>query len=324
MKQDIPWQELHRYFENRANKRDILLAEKWRDSIPVNAEIFKQLQKYFKENRSLPTDFNPDVAKALAKVSTEIYFSPKGKTVKFFPVLLKVASVILIFIGIWWLMNQYIASRQDSNYITVTTTDSTQIEVTLPDSSHIWLNSSSTIKYPKKFGKARDVNLEGEAYFEIAHDTKHPFIVNTSNTQTKVLGTKFDIRSYISEKQDVLIVTDGKVSFGGIEKEQQLFIIGQVGAFSVLTGELSKTENTNPNFLAWQTHQFYFNDNSLESVFKALSEVYCFKYNFEINSLKDRRLTARFSKRPLDEIIKTIAVSSDISVVLQNGIYLIK
>src|SRR5690606_38098125 len=75
-----------------------------------------------------------------------------------------------------------------------------QYQITLPDGTHVWLNAASTLSYPTEFsGAVREVTLVGEAYFEVVKDETKPFIVQTANQQTEVLGTSFNINAYDNE-----------------------------------------------------------------------------------------------------------------------------
>lgn len=82
----------------------------------------------------------------------------------------------------------------------------------LPDSSEIWLNAGTAIKYPEKFSKAqRLVYLDGEAYFSVRKDAAKPFIVETSQLSVKVLGTQFNVKAYADDELVTTTLTSGKV-----------------------------------------------------------------------------------------------------------------
>lgn len=88
-----------------------------------------------------------------------------------------------------------------------------RMEVVLGDGSKVWLNSDTRFSYPEKFkGKKRQVRLDGEAYFEVTHNANQPFIVSTSKLDIKVLGTSFNVRSYINDKTISTTLVTGKVS----------------------------------------------------------------------------------------------------------------
>jgi Fe2+-dicitrate sensor, membrane component len=318
---DIPWQILEKYFASETNELENQQVEKWIDSAAENEMIFDQLQRYYKTSGSLPIEFIPDTEAALKKVSKET--GAKSKILRLSSIWWKVAAVLLVAVSTWW----FVFDHQEKNTplaMAELKADADALSVVLSDGSHIWLNAHSSIKYPKKFGNTRNIYLDGEAYFEVAHDSKHPFIVHTPKTQTRVLGTKFNVRSYSSEKQIVVTVSEGKVGFGSAANSQVILLPNQKGAFDRQTGNVTKMENNDSNFMAWKTLEFSFDGETLAEVFKTLAEAYHFSYKFDSPDLKTRIVTANFSKRPLDEIMQTISLSANVQVSLQNGTYYIK
>ena len=149
-------------------------------------------------------------------------------------------------------------------------------------------------------------------------------MVYAGSTQTRVLGTKFDIRSYQSEQQIAVTVSEGKVGFSTFKNKQETITPGQKGTFDKHYESVVKTDNDNQNYMAWKTKEFYFDNQPLETVFQTLGEVYHFKYRFNTQNLKKRMLTANFNHRPLDEIIQTISLSAEVRISIQNGIYSIE
>ena len=320
MVHDIPWKILERYFVNETNDSENQQINEWLVSASENAMILEQLRHYYQTYNSLPIEFIPDAKVGLEKISQKTI--SKTKRIRVSNLWWKVAAVLLIGFCSWWLVHEP-AIKQTTEFSAILKTDTTVTTITLSDGSHVWLNAHSSIKYPEKFDNTREVFLEGEAYFEIAHDSAHPFVVRTSNTQTRVLGTKFDIRSYASENHTTLTVTEGKVGFGNVAK-QVILTINQKADFNKLSGNVSKVENDNCNFMSWKTLDFNFDRQPLETVFKTLSEVYHFNYQFDTPSLKMRILTANFHHRPLSEIMQAISLSADAQVFMKNGKYSIK
>jgi ferric-dicitrate binding protein FerR (iron transport regulator) len=122
---------------------------------------------------------------------------------------LKYAAVIVITVGLTWFGKDIFtgkssgrsadASDGDKNVIAVSF--GSKSKVTLPDGSTVNLNSGSTLTYPSKFSRtSRNVYVEGEAFFDVQKDPKHPFYVKTRDIVIKVLGTKFNVKSYSDEK----------------------------------------------------------------------------------------------------------------------------
>jgi ferric-dicitrate binding protein FerR (iron transport regulator) len=122
------------------------------------------------------------------------------------------ASVVLaVCIGLLWHNNSK-PVRPQSN--TVVTKPGERKIINLVDGSVIWLGSGSSVTYPVAFvGTTREISFEGEAFFDIAKDKHHPFIVHTGTTSTRVLGTTFNISSFKSHKEIVVALVTGKVSF---------------------------------------------------------------------------------------------------------------
>ena len=318
MEQDIPWQLLEKHFANNTEELENKLVKQWINGSSDNMLIYEQLQQYYRTTSSLPIEFFPDTQVALKKTSQRI--SQKSRRIPMIGFCGKVAAVFVIGFFGWWLINKQMV-HQPASISSIIKADSMVTTVILPDSSHIWLNAHSSIKYPTKFGNTREVILEGEAYFEIAHDPKHPFVVHTAKTQTRVLGTKFDIRSYPYEKQIRVTVAEGKVGFGTLPNQQVLLTHNQKVIFDKLSGNIIKKENDNANFMAWKTLEFHFDNQPLEVVFQTLAEAYRFNYQFTTSGLKKRVLTASFKHRPIDEILQTISLSADLNVSIKNHVY---
>lgn len=304
---DIPWQLLEKYFANETNPLENQKVKEWIDSASENAMIYEQLQEHFNTSGSLPIEFIPDKKAALVRIHEKLNIKPR--MIQLSHLWWKVAAVLLIGLGCWLFVYEK-EERQLTEIPSVLETDSTVTSIILSDGSQIWLNAHSSIKYPKKFGDIREVNLEGEAYFEIAHDSRHPFVVNSAGTRTQVLGTKFNIRSYTFERQVNITVSEGKVDFGSDDNKQVLLTINQTGTFDKFNSNVTKAENNNYNFMSWKTLEFQFDNQPLEIVFNTLTDAYHFNFQFDTPDIKNRMLTANFNHRPLEEIIQTISLSA--------------
>jgi transmembrane sensor len=335
MKNDIPWQLLEKYFAKTRLKAGFNSAQppttddqeklinEWLASATENTMILEQLQLYFQATGELPIDFVPDSKVALNKIFGKISNSSKPKTTRITISSLwwKAAAVLLIAICGWWLVNNNF-KKQSPMLTSVIMTKGSLDSIVLSDGSRIWLNAGSEIKYPEKFSSKREITLTGEAYFEIAHDQNHPFIIHSGSTQTQVLGTKFTIRSFPSENLASVIVTEGKVSFGA--SQHVILTHGKKGTYDKQSGQTLASDNDNPNFMAWKTKEFNFDGQPLKSVFKSLAEVYHFKYRFENANMQERKLTAKFTQRPLDEIIQSIAIAANVNILSKSNSFIIK
>lgn len=155
---------------------------------------------------------------------------------------------------------------------TLSTTNGQQYRVRLPDSTEVWLNAGSTLKYPVSFMslKERRVKLSGEAYLEVAKDKSHPFIVETSQQEVKVLGTHFNIMAYSNESITSTTLLEGSVHVirNGSER-----ILKPGQQFRVSGSGLSVTEVNVDEAIAWKNGYFIFNED-LRSIMNKISRWY--------------------------------------------------
>jgi ferric-dicitrate binding protein FerR (iron transport regulator) len=155
----------------------------------------------------------------------------------------------------------------------------------LADGSKVWLNAASSLRYPTSFtGKERTVELQGEGYFEIAHDATKPFRVQVNGTTVEVLGTHFNINAYNDEPQLKTTLLEGKVKIenGGVVRflkpGQQAVVEGE--------GKLALVNDADvEEAVAWKNGKFIFNGNDIHSVMRQLSRWYTItvQYNGQIS-----------------------------------------
>ena len=129
------------------------------------------------------------------------------------------AAVLVLAIGLGWVLTRSesdtkpITASQLSAWVNRTNTDTKPLTLLLTDGSVVTLEPGSRLRYPRQFmGKQRAVTLNGEAFFEVAHNPKQPFVVTTADFMTTVLGTSFRVRSSSSQQSAFVIVRSGKVS----------------------------------------------------------------------------------------------------------------
>ncbi|WP_426582657.1 FecR domain-containing protein [Mucilaginibacter sp. R-33] len=160
----------------------------------------------------------------------------------------------------------------ESIYNAIETPRGGQYQVVLPDGTQVWLNAASSLKYPASFtGTDREVELSGEAYFEVAKDKAHPFRVKTGKETVEVLGTHFNINSYADEPTLKTTLLEGSVKITTASKQQ----IIKPGEQAVLSNnQLNVQEADIEEVLAWKNGLFVFNDEPLESIMRKVARWY--------------------------------------------------
>lgn len=172
--------------------------------------------------------------------------------------------------------------KADKAYNKVETPKGGQYQVYLPDGTKVWLNAASSLRFPSAFKglKERLVELDGEAYFEVAHNRKQPFIVKTAKQEITVLGTHFNISSYTDEEMVKTTLLQGAVLINRLKNtpsegvEGKDFVVLKPGQQCILGKAFHVSEADVEMAVSWKDGNFMFNNLDLQSIMKQLSRWY--------------------------------------------------
>jgi transmembrane sensor len=232
----------------------------------------------------------------------------------------RIAAAVLVIAGaslaVWRAGTPRTRRDADANAMTeVATLRGQRATLRLPDGTRVVLGMASRLRYARAFGvTSRDVFLDGDAYFEAAHDSAHPFAVHTSTSVVRDIGTKFGVRSYENSPSTEVIVAEGAVSFAPLTGEplvlhaNDLVRVERDGRSTTLVHDVSTAE-----YLAWTEGRLVFQDTPLRDVIAELGRW----YDRDLLQLADtsvgsRRLTASFTNESLPIVIDRIALSLDL------------
>lgn len=161
-------------------------------------------------------------------------------------------------------------------------------QLILEDGTKVWLNAGSHMAFPTKFDqKKREVFLEGEAYFEVAHNKSRPFCVNTNEISIKVLGTKFNISAYQSDHLTETVLIEGKVSVSersalGLFNEETILSPHQKASYNKEKQTISVRDEPDVEFvIAWTEGWFKFSKQSLNEVLNKLQRYYNVQFVYD-------------------------------------------
>lgn len=195
--------------------------------------------------------------------------------------------------------------------IVLTTDDHQQREITLNDGTVVYLNKNSSLVISEVYATdKREVYLEGEAYFEVAHNAELPFIIQTDYSEVEVLGTSFNVKSG-SELVEVAVL-EGRVAFKDSREGKDDQVILQKGEYAYLDLERNqiKTENFGvENYLAWKNRELHFDQLTMENVCVQIDRFYDVSCDFENETIKERKLTANVPNDDFENILSVIASS---------------
>lgn len=221
---------------------------------------------------------------------------------------LKIAAILVVLFGLWFVAAKQFTTPQ--NNVLSFKSGNQSVEKILPDGTKILLSKNSKISYPKSFeGNTREIILTGEGFFDVYHDSAHPFIIHTQGTNIRVLGTSFNVRAYTAQVQ--VFVKTGTVQFS--KKNTQVILTkGQKGEIlanvdTIIKSEIETVEKENIS-------SFVFNKISLDEVSKALSQRFGKKIKFSQDKIKNCKLTATFENEKLENIIAVIAETFNLKI----------
>lgn len=170
----------------------------------------------------------------------------------------------------------------------LTTPNGGQYQVTLPDGTKVWLNAASSLRYPTAFdGTTREVELEGEAYFDVAHDTKRAFKVLSRGQEIEVLGTEFNISAYPDENSTYTTLVEGHVRLTDLSAQKSVTLSPQEQGVMTDAGVFKQHVDVAP-FIAWKEGYFYFDNTSLADMMKMMVRWYDIDVVYKNNRPDDR------------------------------------
>ena len=207
----------------------------------------------------------------------------------------------------------------DLGNLTLQTPKGGTYQITLPDGTEVWLNASSTLRYPQRFAKnERVVDIEGEGYFAVKKDKQRPFKVRTAKQELVVLGTAFNISAYPDETATETTLVEGAVKVASLaSKTTRELQPGQQARLSVngLTVHAVDTEE----FTAWKNGYFVFNDATIYSILKKFERWYDIEIDEEIK-LTDDLFTGKIPRNAsLKSALKIVGNTSGISFQLTGN-----
>ena len=183
-----------------------------------------------------------------------------------------------------------------------------EYQVELSDGTRIWVNSASEISFPSYFaGNVREVTLAGEAYFEVARDSRRPFYVNIGDARVQVLGTAFNVSAYRDERTTEVALLNGKVSFDATDGKHVLSP-GEIAALDKAQGITEVREGDVASIIAWKEGRFYFEDMRMEDLALKLSRWYGVDFAFDSEAARELRFSGGMVKyRPLNYVLEMIS-----------------
>ena len=196
-------------------------------------------------------------------------------------------------------------------YNTLTIPRGGEYQLKLEDGTNVWLNAETELRFPVAFGDSeRRIFLKGEAYFDVIHNEKQPFVVNTHRFDVRVLGTCFNVKSYSSDEVVSVDVESGKVQVDLPEAMMRLKAKEQV-LINTVSGEYNKRHEER-GVAVWQKRGLRFNSTPICDVAKELERMYNCRITFTQGQEFNNLISGEHDNKSLEAVLQSIGYTSGI------------
>lgn len=334
------------YLTNEINSDDLILFYQWINGDKKNREHFNNIRNTWILSEVKPdAEFNPDTSFAkLNKIIKAQAIPEKGNhKIRIFRWYHVAAAGFLLFI-----LGSLMTTLTDrKSQISQSDRDSTEIfipygsksKITLSDGSEVWINAGSSIKYSNSYNKEnREIDLRGEAFFDVKTDRSRPFTVKTSRMIVKAAGTKFNLKSYPDENTesailvegtiDVEVINEGRKSESYRLKPNEKLVIHSEGALLTNMSETSPPQavKVKPGpfkvdftkevrtelYTSWKDNRWVIEGEPLETLVPVLERRYNLKFRFADEEAKAYKFSGTIQNETIEQILEALTMTAPV------------
>lgn len=305
---------LVRYFAGAVNDEERSAVEAWVASDDENRKIAEHIYYITFAADTLETMRRVNVAAAKHRVYGRIAASRRRRIFGVFQRVAAVLFVPLLAVTVYLFM-QGGTDELPVEYVELRTSAGMVSTVTLPDSTQVWLNSNSYIKYPTRFVADRDVKLVGEAYFKVTHDGRTRFRVHTPSMQVEVMGTEFNVDAYDNPQRTVrTTLVNGSVNLLYSDNDGCNHVIemmpGQCASFDKSLKSITVGMADIKSIVSWREGKIVLNRTSLADAFRMIENHFNVEFVVSNPMLYKHNFTGVFADQSLETILDHFRYSS--------------
>ena len=263
-----------KFLSGEADTAEKAEVTQWLSESEENKVVFQQIKNFWEESHENLTKVEQS---SWQKLANHIDLSESGiketpvipiqKDSKAYLYWAAAIAFILTSVFLFWNANQIQSTNNVANLIESKADYGSKVNIRLVDGTQVKLNSGSKLTYPEEFtGVERRVTLTGEAFFEVAKNAKMPFIINTGNINTTVLGTSFNVQASGENEVRVAVLT-GKVKVADTLNQQEVFLLPEdLAIVQTANGNITKTKFDAALEFGWKDGKLVFKEASLKEV----------------------------------------------------------
>lgn len=328
MERDDAYKILSRIFSGDISDAEKIKIEQWLAASPEHRRLYEEVARILETAVPPPRPPRPDIDREWRRLAGELrlVLNPQPRAGRpepersfwkrlagsfpfsgaLRPAIVLAGSLLLLAGSV--LLWQFLNSTPMLEYSTGDSRDT----VILPDGSYAELNHHSRIRLAQDFsGAAREVELQGEAYFEVKNDPAHPFRVSTSTSRLEVLGTRFNVRARQSETR--VVVAEGRVALAANTPGNDIpEVIVQAGEMSsIIAGRPPAAPQPveTERLLGWRSGKIVFYQSGLPEIAGELSQIFATDIRLEVPGADTLSVTGTFERQSLPDIIHSICLT---------------
>lgn len=311
-----------KYLNGKFSLNDKVKVDEYFTNQKHQSEISEVLSNHWNELEASPNQ-EKNFAPLLDKINHQILLHSvkQRSTIKtLLQVYAKVAAVLLIpviLVSIFFYQNKF--NSNSNSWVEVHSPYGARTQFSLPDGTTGWLNSGSVIKYPSQFSGERNVELNGEAYFDVVKNPKSPFLIATKSVGIRVLGTSFNVVSYDTDSLAEVVVTSGKVEVtANGNKLRQFLLPNERLVFNNQINRAVKSVVDVQNYTSWKSGKLIFINDNLDEVVRKISRFYNVNFTVQPNVNRSQSFRAIMEQESLEEILRYMKLTMDIDYSVQE------
>lgn len=313
---------LQRYLEGKTSNDENL----WVEDLFRNGEASPGLYKLLHEDWNTGNSGNEtDLTHLLDRIHHIIHLKEEERQhsfrSRFIQVYTRVAAILLVpvlFAALWhFLKPEPVAEQLADRTVTssIYAPMGSRVSFTLPDGTSGFLNSGSTLTYSIPFANNRSVDLQGEAWFDVVHDERHPFEIGAGTSAVRVLGTSFNVSAYENENYIEIVLAEGSIEFRANHSSSYILLIPDERM--VYNGESINIEKTDPSkYKGWTEGKLIFRGDNMADVARRLERWYNIEVEVADVTLNDYIFRATFDDDSLNEVLRLLSMTSPIHYII--------
>jgi ferric-dicitrate binding protein FerR (iron transport regulator) len=319
---DTIWEIILKSKSEHLTDDEQIILNNWLNESDTNKDSYA-LFSHLRYSYSFPADHDTK-DEIFSNIERRIIANQQSLKTRNF--ILTVAATVAILVGCALFLFRFGKTQEKPRFVEVLAPKGIKSSLLLPDGSKVMLNSESRLIYPAFFtGDTREISFEGEAFFDIKTDLKRPFIVNISKIKVRVVGTRFNLRSYKEDDKIEATLEKGIIDFiNPVSGKETRLKPGEQAVFDKRSA-LVQVRKVDPQlYSGWKTGKFYFKSQSFEEIVRVLERRFAVTIEIRSERLKKEVFTGDFVRgENLDQILSIMKMNTKMSYYQKEQTYII-